>query len=330
MRRVAQVVLVLMAVAFAPPGFAQSPSQRQHADAMKVGTTAYNAGDYAAASDAYITAIQANPTDSAAHRNLARSRFWAGDYAGAVAAYDNYFRVAPEGGDPKLKAERRLAAERAGTRIYTPPPAQDQALAALQQALESGRAYTDGGGGAYGLFQTLLRTRYAEPSLAQVRARLARRLLDEFDAELLTGSAAVTPRLDLEAWELQAQRLSAARNVADDPAILDIAEQRAVVVEAATAMLTSRWTAAVELARTARQLNPDLRFLWWFEACSLVGDQRSADAEAVIEELEASLSDDAVDREIRAYARILRAVAMQNDGRAADSATLFMDVLRDR
>lgn len=327
MRRwITTCALALILVGLSPlPVAAQTASERQHAAALKRGNAAYNGGDYKSATAAYVLAIQAAPDKDVAYRNLARAFFWDGDYPAAVEYYDYYLRLG--GADQeKVKSERRLAADRAGERVFTPPEAQALALAALESELESGRAYTAGGGGAWGRYETLLRTKYAEPHLSKLRARLTRRLLDEFDAHLIPKSNQITPRLDLDGWQLQSERLAVAGNVVDDPGMLDVLKRRSTVVEAAVAMLTSRYASAADLAKLARESNPDLGFVAWFEVSSLVGAERYDDALARLTDLAAELS--GRDEARLDYVRVLRAVILQRLGRDAEAAALYLEVLR--
>jgi tetratricopeptide (TPR) repeat protein len=322
-------VLILLFALLAPmPAWAKDASSRIWEAAVERGNTAYNSGDYETAQQAYVDAIQTSPSNATAYRNLARTYFWQDRYAAATAYYDHYLRLAPEAEDiDQAKAERRLAAERARDTVYTLPESQRRALEALQGELESGRAYTRGGGGAWGLYETLLRTGYAEPQLTQVRARLARRILDEFDAIIMSDPSQLTPRLDLDDWQLQAERLAAARSVADDPALAEILKTRSTIAEAAIAMLTGQWDDAAKLARLARTSNPDLNFLIWLEVSSLVGAEKYDQALTLLDKLARDVLDR--DRARLDYVRLMRAVVLQRLERHNDAADLYLEVLRD-
>ncbi len=328
-KRLLMLVVLTLFPAFALAQTAgQTPSERLHAAALQQGNTAYNQGDYEAAAEAYVTAIQQSPSRPEPYRNLARAYFWASRYSDAAAYYDHYLRLAPDGADAEqIKAERRLAAERARDAVYTLPPAQRAALDAFGRELDSGRAYTSGGGGAWALYETVLRTGYAEPALARLRRRLARRLLDEFDAHLVPDPDQLTPRLGLEGWQLQAERLAAARSIADDPVLNDVLAKRSTVVESAIALLTSQWEDAASLARLARTSNPDVDFLVWFEANGLIHAEKYKEALTLLETSE----DEIAQRDPRkiAYVRALSAVALQRLGRHDEAAALYLEVLRD-
>lgn len=320
----AAVILSLTSIA---PAMAQSTSDRIYQAALKRGNTAYNDSDYDAAIESYVAAIQAGPQNSQAYLNLARSYFWKGKYAAAAAYYDHYLRLAPDAeGIEQVKAERRLASERARDSVYTLPESQRLATEALSRELESGRAYTRGGGGAWGLYETVLRTGYAEPQLTQLRSRLARRLLDEFDATLVPEATQLTPRLDLDAWQLQSERLAAAQSIADDPALAENMKTRSTIVEAAIAMLTSRWREAAQLARLARASNPDLDFLGWFEVSALIGAEQHQEALTLLDEISREVADR--DPANLDYVRVLRAITLQRLGRHDDAAELYLEVLR--
>lgn len=325
MRQLLATLLLVVGIGFAMPSFAQT--SRTYDAALKQGNDAYNNEDYEVAVKAYTAAIQAAPGEAVAYRNLARSYFWKGSYAAAGAYYDHYLRLAAKADDvEQVKAERRLAADRARDAVYTLPDAQRLALEALNKELESGRAYTSGGGGAWGLYETLLRTGYAEPQLEQLRSRLSRRLLDEFDATLIPDSGRLTPRLDLDAWQLQAERIAAGRTVADDPALREVMGTRSTVVEAAIALLTSQWDQAAELARLARASNPDVLFIGWFEASALMNAEKYDQALNLLNEFEKQLAER--DPKGVEYARVLRAIVLQRIDRQTEAADLYLDVLR--
>lgn len=327
MRGFLAIVTLLVFCGVSSAAFAQTGSDKLYEAALRQGNTVYNSGDYEGAVDAYTSAIQVGPQKATAYRNLARALFWSSQYAAAAQAYDHYLRLAPNAEDiEQVKAERRLAAERAGDAVYTLPEPQRLALEALERELESGHAYTSGGGGAWALYETLLRTGYAEPGLAQVRSRLARRMLDEFDAHVTPTANQLTPRLDLEGWQLQAERLTAAQTVADDPVLHEVLKRRSSVVEAAISMLTSQWSDAASLARLARVSNPDLDFLVWFEATSLIHAERYDEALTLLDDVARNHLER--DREKLDYVRVLRALALQRLDRLDEAASIYLDVLR--
>lgn len=326
MSRFLAACIVAGLLAFALPAAGQTATVRLHEAALKRGNAAYNAGDYPTAIQAYIEAIQAAPALGDAYRNLARALFWHSDYPAALEFYDRYLRLPPGPDFDRVKAERRLAAERAGERLYTVPEPQKLALAALERELDAGRAYTVGGGGAWGMYETLLRTGYADPHLVNLRQRLARRLLDEFDAYLVPRAGQLTPRLDLDGWQLQAERLAAAQSVADDPALAEILAKRESVVEAAIALLTSQWQEAANLARLGRTANPDLDFVLWFELSALIGAESYDAALTTLQEADAELGEPNSAR--RDYAAVMRAIVLQRLGRTDDAAAIYLDVLR--
>lgn len=325
MRHLFAALVLAVGLGTAMPAFAQA--NRTYDAALKQGNAAYNNEDYDVAVKFYITAIQAAPDQAPAYRNLARTYFWQGNYSAASVYYDHYLRLAATAEDvEQIKAERRLAGDRARDAVYTLPDSQRLALEALNKELESGRAYTSGGGGAWGLYETLLRTGYAEPQLEQLRSRLARRLLDEFDATLLPDSGRLTPRLDLDAWQLQAERITVGRTIADDPALRDVMRTRSTIVEAAISLLTSQWEQAAELARLARASNPDVFFVGWFEASALINAEKYDQALALLNDFEKQLAER--DPKGVEYARVLRAIVLQRVDRDDDAADIYLDVLR--
>lgn len=295
--------------------------------ALNRGNAHYNNSEYEEARAAYVDAIQADPTRSAPYRNLARAYFWLSRFSAAVAYYDHYLRLAATAADvEQVKSERRLASERARDAVYTLQDNQRLPLEALNRELDSGQAYTHGGGGAWALFQTLLRTGYAEPNLAPLRARLARRIADELEAGLLPGPGQLAPVKDLSEWQLQNERAAAARSIADDPALAEVIDRRATAVEAAIAMLTGREAEAAELARLARASNPDLGYLVWFEASALVGAEKYDEALTLLTKMEEEL--DGRQPERLQYIRLLQAIALQRFERPDEAGGLYLEVLR--
>lgn len=296
---------------------------------MQGANEAYNNGDYKQAASGYLRAIQAAPRKPEAYRNLARSYFWLGKYAAASAYYDFYVQLTPDAGDvEQIQSERRLAASRAGDDIYTLPESQQMARRALEQQLESGRAYTAGGGGAWGLYNSLLRTDYARPDLANFQRRLVRKLLEEFDAMLVPESGQPVPRLDLEGWQLQLDRLQAARQLTEDEGLRDIIDSRSAVAEAGIALLTGSRDEAVPLIDGAMRKNPDLSFLHWFRVVALIEANQNEQALEAVAELGRELAATNAPSSHIEYASVLRANVLRRLGRHEDAADLYLEILQ--
>lgn len=300
----------------------------QWEDAFKRANVAYNSEDYREAAELYVSAIQAAPAEPLAYRNLARTYFWLDRYASAVVHYDHYLRLAPGAKDlEQIKSERRLASDRAGEAVWTMPEPQRLTQAALNKAMEEGAAFTEGGGGAWGLYQTLLRTGYAQPELTQIRARLARRLLDEYEAGLIPEASQPTPSLDLGQWQIQMERLSHARSVASDPAVREVVDRRATIAEAALALLTGQASDAAGLAELARTNNPDYTFVRWYEIVALMESDESDRALEALEAFARQLASS--EPTLIPYARVLRAELLRRTDRPTDAADLYWQTLRD-
>jgi tetratricopeptide (TPR) repeat protein len=315
------VALVLLVSA---PAFAQD---FDWADAFRRGNSAYNSERYDEARELYIKAVQADPERPAAYRNLARAYFWLDQYAAAVLHYDHYLRLAPEASDAeKIKSERRLAADRAGESVWTLPESQQLTRTALDKALEDGAAFTEGGGGAWGLYQTLLRTGYAQPDLAQIRMRMARRLVDEYEAVLAVEAGQPTPNLSLADWQVEIARLANARSVADDPALREIIDRRATIAEAALALLSGQSGNAADLARLASTSNPDFVFVKWYEIAALIESDDLEGARNVLEAFSRVLAER--DPASLDYARVMRAEILRRQERLTDAAELYWELLQ--
>jgi tetratricopeptide (TPR) repeat protein len=298
-----------------------------HEAAVKSGNTAYNGGDYASALRWYTQAIQADSNQATTYRNLARTYFWQDQYAAATSFYDHYLRLAPADALDleQVKAERKLASTRAGEDVWTIPDNQRLARQALDSELQTGKAFSEGGGGAWGLYETLIRTGYVQPDLAQLKSTLTRRVLDEFEGLLQPQGNDLVPQLSIEAWQMQSQRLAAARAVVLDPTVTAMIDRRSTVVEAGLALLGGRTAKAVDLAKLARKENPDLKWTPWYEIVALT---RAGSHEAALETLES------FSRQLRQenpaqlpYATTMKAIILQRLERWDDAAQTFQIVL---
>lgn len=327
------VMVVLMLLLSASSALAQGDAPESalpgsYSVTMKAANAAYNNGDYKQAASGYVRSIQAAPRKPEAYRNLARSYFWLGKYAAAVAYYDFYVQLAPDAKDvEQIQSERRLAASRAGDDIYTLPESQQMARRALDQQLDAGRAFTSGGGGAWGLYNSLLRTDYARPDIANFERRLVRKLLEEFDAMLVPESGQPVPRLDLESWQLQLDRLQAARQLTDDEGLLDIIDSRSAVAESGIALLTGNRDEAVALINGAIKKNPDLGFLHWFRVVALLEANQNTQALDAVSELGRQLAAMNAPSSHIEYASVLRASILRRLGRHDDAGDLYLETL---
>jgi hypothetical protein len=224
-----------------------------------------------------------------------------------------------------VSAERRLALARSNQEVLEFSEAQKLTLGVLQKELDKGRAYSPGGGGAWYAYQTLLRTGFAHPDLIAIRARLARRLLDEFEALLLPEEHQITPLLELEDWNHQAERIEAADSVVREEALKDVIARRRKLVEAVNALLQGEPHHAAQICQEARAANPDLRFASWFEIVSLI---RASSLELADQRLDSFMDRLRAEApEELGHADLLKVIILQRTGRHREAAQTYFDIL---
>lgn len=304
-----------------------SASAQNYESILKSGNAAYNEGKYVEAQGLYVKAIQADPGAALGYRNLARAYFWTDQYAAAAHYYEHYLKLAPaESADlEQVRGERKLAVSRAGEDVYRMPENIRMARQALETELGSGKAFTPGGGGAWGLYETLLRTGYADPDLVQIRATLTRRLMDELDAKMLPAPQDILPIASFEDWQVQAQRLVAIKKIQKDPVVLDLVNRRSTVVESAIALLAGQPEQAVDLARLARSSNPDLKFLAWYEIVALTRANKHEEALNAVETFARQLR--AENPAQLGHAMALRALILKREDRSKDAAEVLKTLI---
>ena len=330
------LALVALCAALAPPpqAFAQDPGPGTQAEAgdlptfkqvLATANKAYNEGNYPQAIQTYIQAIQLDPSADAPYRNIARAYFWHTDYSASLAYYDLYLTTFPKAGDvDQIQKERKLTGERA-TKPWQLPEPQRVALRQLENLLEQGTIYQEGGQGAWGAYQALLRTGYAQPSLTELRARLVRALLDEFDKQLVTQEGQPAPRMSLSAWKLEKERLEAAAKVALGPENQAVVARRMGVVEAALAMHLGRYTEVPALVDKAYSQNPELLWLLWVEAAAQFRANQAPAALETLQTLEGLLK--SRDPKQLPYLQAMRAMLAQQQGQGEKATTLYFNYL---
>ncbi len=290
------------------------------------GREAYNAKNYQKAAERFVEAAQAHPDRPEPYRNLARTHFWREQYARAGTYYDHYLQLADEPEDlDKVKRERKHAAERAGDEVWQRPKSQRRVLEALREELTDGEAYTEGGGGAWALYEALLRTGYAAPELAHLQKRLRKRLIDEYEGLLVSERDQPVPGLSLEEWQRQQMRLEAARSIAESAGVRKIIDRRMTIADAAIALLNGRHEEAADLASEAIEGNPDMPFVHWYRAVALVQADRPEQAREALRTFEKQTDADGSERE--AYLEILRGIVAHRDGDTASAAEAYRTIL---
>ena len=183
----------------------------------------YAEGRYEEALPYVIETIQRDPRNPTWYRGLARILYGLERWDEAVFYYDIYLvdlvDDLPDGlaaGDrPDAVREERdyCNSQREDPSVpVRAPERQEQARAIFLEALDSGTIVTVDGGGAWGMFEGILRSGYARPDLVDLHERLSAALLDE--AELFVSSrAARMPSLSYERWEAQRRRFDAWRTL---------------------------------------------------------------------------------------------------------------------
>jgi tetratricopeptide (TPR) repeat protein len=306
----------------------EAKADERYVRLLEKGRAAYNNENYQKAADAYRKAAQASPDRPEAYRNLARTYFWREQYARAGVHYDYYLKLVPSEKDvSKVKRERKLAADRAGDDVWQLPDSQKRVLKALREALTDGKAYTEGGGGAWALYEALLRTGYVAPELDHIQDRLRKKLVDEFEGLVVTDGSQPVPVLSLEEWQRQQMRLEAARSVADEPDLRTIIDRRMGVAETALALLNGRHNNAAKLAADAIEQNPDMPFLWWYRSTALVEAGRPEQARRALERFEEKT--EAGQNGENGYIEVLRAVLNHRTGETEEAADTYRRLLEN-
>lgn len=331
--RTTAVAVLALGILFAPEGVrgaeseADAEASAEYEQLLDEGRSAYNDKQWEKAASHYEDAAQLAPRKPLIYRNLARSYFQNGDYARATTFYDYYLNLAGDSAKTdRIRRERKLAAHRAGDKVWTVPDSQKRVLDALRTELTEGRAYTEGGGGAWALYKTLLRTGYVHPDLGHLQTRLRKALLDEFEGLLVPETGSPMPTLSLDEWQRQQRRLEAIRSVSAESGALEVVERRMTIVDAAIAMLNGRYERAAELAQSAIESNPDMPFLRWYEITSLVRSEQYERANERIERAEAAFRN-GESKTQRQYLQIMRAMIAQREEDAETAAELYLELL---
>ncbi len=290
-------------------------------------TAEYNQGNYAQAQRSFIQAIQSTPQDASLYRSLARTYFWQNDYVAATAYYDFYLRLAASNATDleQVQGERRLSATRSGNQVWQLSDQQRLILDSLDDQLDDGRAYTPGGGGAWSLYQSLIRTNFAQPELITIKKRLVRRLFDEIEGRFVTPVDQPAPQLELDDWKTQRERMEATRSLTNDEVILDAIDRRLKIVTAAESLLLARYSEAVKQAQAAMLENPDLVFPAWYYIAALIHSAQYDLALAAIDKLEARI-EQTTPAQVN-YVLILRAAVLNKSGQHNSAANIYSGIL---
>lgn len=183
----------------------------------------YGEGRYEDALPYVIETIQRDPREPTWYRGLARILYGLERWDEAVFYYDIYLvdlvNDLPDdlarGDRPDAVREERDYCNSQRENPSEPvraPERQERARAIFLDALQSGTIVTVDGGGAWGMFEGILRSGYARPDLVELRDELSAALLDE--AELFVSSrAARMPALSYERWQAQRRRFEAWRTL---------------------------------------------------------------------------------------------------------------------
>lgn len=302
-----------------------TPWERAYDRAMLDGREYYNADEREAARDAFVRAVQILPGNAAAYRNLARNYNLMGEYADAAHYYDEYLRLAPDADDREvISRERRGAAARGGDEPWTVPADQRMARRALQREIDDGRGLTDGGGGAWGLFGTLMGTGYAAPDIEDLRRQVEQKLLDELEEEFRPRDGFL-PVLDRDGWALQGQRLEALGELARDEASVQFVERRTTLVNAVTSLLDESYEEVVEMTAAARRENPDLAFSGWYRVVALETIGQPGKALEVLDEM---VEEEAFEGTALRRVEVVRAKLLQQQNNADEAAKTYRRVLK--
>lgn len=305
---------------------ADAPSTPEYQKVIDKGRDAYNANDYAKAARHYVRAAQLAPQRPQPYRNLARTYFWKKEYTRAVVFYDYYLKLVPDARDvQKVKRERKLAAQRAGDDVWQRPDSQTRVLSTLRDTLTEGNAYTKGGGGAWALYKTLIRTGYAAPDLARLKQRVRKKLIDEFEGLLMTGSSQPVPILSLEEWQRQQMRLEAARSIARDSSLQKVIDRRMRIVDTAIALLNGRYDDAADLSEEALESNPDMPFVHWYRMTALAHAGRYDEARTALEVYRKNLDEGTGEQ--KRYLEIMEAILAHRRGDPEKAAELYRNIL---
>lgn len=292
---------------------------------LQQGNKAYNDEKYERAVELYVEAIQLLPMRAEPYKNMARAYFWNGQYNAALAYYDTYLTTFPEASDrEQIERERRLTSDRT-SKPWSLPEAQRAAMRSLEAALAGEEMYARGGAGAWQSYQALLRTDYAQPALAKLRARLFANLLREHDAMLATGVGQTAPELSEQDWALQQERMTAARKLAMYEEDLEQIDRREKIHKAAQALLLARYEEAAALSEQAIAANPEALYVRWFFITALMRANKAKQALRELDALEALFRDRGVSNQ-EGITRVVRAMLLQRLDRHDEAARLYKDI----
>lgn len=238
---------------------------------------AYRTQDWDSARRFTAIASQRDPEEPRYYLSLGRIAFQQGLFEDAVWFYDVFLEYARLSNTEYSGsyAVDRASAERvsANTRRDDPdappkePNAQVRVREALHARLKEGVVLNDGGGGALATFQSLLQMGYANPDMKQLKSALDSAANAEA-ARLLRGDETRLPQVSYEAWQQQARRYDATRQLMRAPIPFDGGEATVEVpapnrayralAEAQMQYLLQNWGNAERRFREAIAEKPDL------------------------------------------------------------------------
>lgn len=299
--------------------------EESFSEAFDRGRQAYNSEDFEGARDAFIKAIQVAPDEEESYRNLARAYYWLGEYAAAVAFYDYYLRLNSEADDQAMiQQERRSALSRADGALWTLPSEQQMVRAAFIRELEEGRGLTAGGGGAFGLYQALLRAGYAAPEIGEYRQRLEQKIGAEFEANLAVRDNFL-PLMRRQDWQMQAERLEALFELTRRPERLEDLERRLLVVKALQTLFDGNYAEGAQAASRAAAQNPDLPWMNWYH---VLGLSRAGRPQQALQALQALLEQQKqASPQATARYEVLRAHILRQLDRDEEAAQIYRRLL---
>ncbi len=311
-----------------------SQGQNDYKQALDQANTAYNKRNYEQALTKYTRAAQQSPTNAFPYLGIARSYFWMDRYSAAVRHYDLFFKVADQQSSPPdrvtdqlkdARSERKLASSRSDGEAWQRPEAQRRLVSALRDELDDGNAYTAGGGGAWALYEALLRTNYVAPDLARLRSRLARKLVDEVDRRLVPEDSGVIPRRSLGDWKEDQQRLEAATSIPVNEPLAKRMNSRKQVIAAGIDMLNGNHGSAADQFSEAADEIDEWQFLRWLRIACLIRSERYDAAENAIE---ASRGKPFVTSQITRYLDLMEGLIAQRRGNNERASEIFNELIR--